>query len=83
MEPYQNRRVLIQHAISRNSFKYIIRDEGKGFEHTEIPDPTDPQNLFQLQGRGLLMISLFMDEMFWNERGNEITMIRYKKRKSS
>ena len=82
MEPYQNRRVLIQHAVSRNSFKYIIRDEGKGFEHTEIPDPTDPQNLFQLQGRGLLMISLFMDEMFWNERGNEITMIRYKKRKS-
>ncbi len=83
LEPYQNRRVVIQYDISRNSVKYIIRDEGKGFEHSEIPDPIDPQNLFQLQGRGILRIALFMDEMFWNERGNEITMIRYKKRKSS
>ncbi len=83
LEPYQNRRVVIQYNISRNSVKYIIRDEGKGFEHSEIPDPIDPQNLFQLQGRGILRIALFMDEMFWNEKGNEITMIRYKKRKSS
>ena len=83
LEPYQNRRVVVQYDISRNSVKYIIRDEGKGFEHSEIPDPIDPQNLFQLQGRGILRIALFMDEMFWNEKGNEITMIRYKKRKSS
>jgi len=83
LEPYQNRRIVIQYDISRNSLKYIIRDEGKGFEHSEIPDPIDPQNLFQLQGRGILRIALFMDEMFWNEKGNEITMIRYKKRKSS
>ena len=81
MEPYQNRRIL-QHEINRKIFKYIIRDEGKGFEHSEIPDPTDPQNLFQLQGRGLLMISLFMNEIFWNKRGNELNIILYKKIKS-
>ena len=82
IKPYQNRRIMIQYNVSRNSVKYLIRDEGKGFDHAGLPDPSDPQNLFQVRGRGLLLISLFMDEVFWNERGNEITMIHYKKRKT-
>lgn len=83
MEPFLKRKVMINYEISRNSVKYIIRDEGPGFDHSSLPDPSDPQNLFLLKGRGLLLIMNFMDEVFWNERGNEITMIRYRKRKSA
>jgi len=28
------------------------------------------------------MIMNFMDEVFWNDKGNEITMVRYRKRKT-
>jgi len=28
------------------------------------------------------MIMNFMDEVFWNDRGNEVTMVRYRKRKT-
>lgn len=83
MEPFLKRKVIIHYEISRNSVKYIIRDEGPGFDHSRLPDPTDPQNLFQMKGRGLLLIMNFMDEVFWNERGSEITMIRYRKRKTA
>lgn len=81
IDPYLMRRVHITYEISRNSVKFMIRDEGRGFDYTKIPDPKDPENLFKVSGRGILLIMNFMDEVFWNERGNEITMVRYKKRR--
>ena len=82
IEPYRDRKVSINYEISTNSAKYVVRDEGKGFPHNELLDPVDPDNLLQIEGRGLLIIMNFMDEVFWNDRGNEITMVRYRKRKS-
>ena len=82
IEPYNDRKVSINYEISSNSAKYVVRDEGKGFAHADLLDLVDPDNLLQIKGRGLVMIVNFMDEVFWNERGNEITMVRYRKRKS-
>ena len=50
--------------------------------HADLLDPVDPDNLLRIEGRGLIMIMNFMDEVFWNDRGNEITMVRYRKRKT-
>ena len=80
IDPYKNRTLILQYDISRNSAKYVVRDEGKGFAHADLLDPTDPDNLLRIEGRGLIMIMNFMDEVFWNDRGNEITMVRYRKR---
>lgn len=82
IKPYADRKVYVSYEMSHNSVKYVIRDEGKGFDHSKIPDPRDPENLFKIHGRGILLIMNFLDEVFWNERGNEITMVRYRKRKS-
>tara|TARA_Y100001970_G_scaffold266920_1_gene356220 strand:+ start:371 stop:1258 length:888 start_codon:yes stop_codon:yes gene_type:complete len=82
LEPYKDRKVMINFEINTNSAKYVVRDEGKGFAHAELLDQLDPDNLLQIEGRGLVMIKNFMDEVFWNERGNEITMVRYRKRKN-
>jgi len=82
MDPYKDRKVSINYEISSNSSKYVIRDEGKGFAHSDLLDQVDPDNLLQIEGRGLVMIMNFMDEVFWNDRGNEITMVRYRKRKT-
>jgi CheY-like chemotaxis protein/anti-sigma regulatory factor (Ser/Thr protein kinase) len=81
-EPYCDRKVVVQYEVTRNSVKYIIRDEGKGFAHQNLPDAADPENLFQNAGRGLVLIHNFMDVVLWNERGNEITFIRYRKRRA-
>ena len=82
IDPYKNRKVIILYDINRNSAKYVVRDEGKGFAHSNLFDSEDPENLPRIKGRGLVMIMNFMDEVFWNDKGNEITMVRYRKRKS-
>ena len=52
-----------------------MRDEGRGFDYHGLPDPCDPENLTKASGRGVLLIRTFMDDVSFNERGNEITMV--------
>jgi CheY-like chemotaxis protein/anti-sigma regulatory factor (Ser/Thr protein kinase) len=74
--PYCDRRVLVVARFSRKEASFVIRDEGNGFDSSKLPDPTDPANLQKCSGRGLFLIRTFMDVVRFNDRGNEITMIK-------
>lgn len=43
----------------------IVRDFGEGFEVEEVPDPTNPENLLKANGRGVLFMKTFMEEVEW------------------
>ena len=75
-EPYARRRVHLIARETRNEVTYVIRDEGQGFDHAALPDPTLPQNLERRTGRGLFLIRTFMDDVRHNDVGNEITMVK-------
>jgi anti-sigma regulatory factor (Ser/Thr protein kinase) len=62
---------------------FVIRDEGPGFEVAGRPDPTEPENLEQAGGRGILLMRTFMDEVLFNERGNEVTLVKRNTTKQS
>lgn len=75
-EPYADRRIRVFASRTDDEIHVSIRDEGCGFDPTTLPDPTDPANMERVHGRGLLLIRTFMDEVNYNEVGNEITMIK-------
>jgi anti-sigma regulatory factor (Ser/Thr protein kinase) len=64
--------------MSREQATITIRDEGPGFDPSSLPDPTDPENIGKISGRGLLLIRTFMDDVRFNETGNEITLVKKK-----
>ena len=74
--PYRERRVHVIAKLTPSEVMYVIRDEGAGFDPSQLPDPRDPENLVKPSGRGVLLIRTFMDEVTYNEKGNEITMIK-------
>ena len=74
--PYRDRRIHVDAKVSLAEAAYVVRDEGPGFDPSTLPDPTDPANLEKETGRGLLLIRTFMDEVVFNEIGNQITMIK-------
>ena len=74
--PYRDRRVHITARLTPTEATYVVRDEGRGFDTKNFPDPTDPENIVKLSGRGLLLIHSFMDKVTFNETGNEITMVK-------
>ncbi|MCA1818417.1 MAG: ATP-binding protein, partial [Acidobacteria bacterium] len=68
--------VRITADLSAQEARFTVEDEGEGFRLNDIPDPTDPANLFKTSGRGVLLIYNIMDEVMYNERGNRLTMIK-------
>lgn len=81
--PYRQRRIYVSGEISAAEATFTIRDEGPGFDWTQLPDPTDPTNLEKPSGRGLLLMRTFMDVVEFNPTGNQVTMIKHRKPKSS
>jgi CheY-like chemotaxis protein len=75
-KPYRSRRVYVTSRESPAEVVYVIRDEGPGFDPSQLPDPTDPANLERVSGRGLLLIRTFMDDVHHNPAGNQITMVK-------
>ncbi len=74
--PYQDRRIEIEVRMARGRAVFVIRDEGPGFDPSALPDPTDAANLEKATGRGILLMRAFMDHVDFNERGNEVTMVK-------
>ena len=56
---------------------FTIRDMGPGFNVSEIPAAGDPENFRDGRGRGLVLIQTFMDEVKFNQSGNELTMTKF------
>src|SRR5438874_4602833 len=61
--------------LSATEAIFTVEDEGDGFDVHEIPDPTDPDNLFKSNGRGVLLIYNIMDEVEYSDRGNKLKMV--------
>jgi CheY-like chemotaxis protein/anti-sigma regulatory factor (Ser/Thr protein kinase) len=76
-DPYQSRRVRISAKESPTQIEFRIRDEGNGFDPSGLPDPTNPENLLKLSGRGILLIRTFMDEVEFEDGGRVIIMRKH------
>jgi CheY-like chemotaxis protein len=75
-EPFRSRRIFVELRAMPTHAEFSIRDEGGGFDYRQLPDPTDPINLERPSGRGLLLMRTFMDDVVFNDRGNEVTLIK-------
>jgi anti-sigma regulatory factor (Ser/Thr protein kinase) len=74
--PYAGRKLHVSCSVSQDAVVYRIRDDGKGFDHSALPDPSDPDNLFKVHGRGIMLMRLSVDDVRFNDSGNEVLMIK-------
>lgn len=74
----EDKKVYIDIHIDVERIKIVVADEGPGFNVKAVPDPTDPANFLKPSGRGILFMSIGMDEVRFNEKGNILTLIKYK-----
>ena len=59
-----------------NTLMVTITDQGKGFDTTKLPDPTDTEHLLKLHGRGIFITRMYFSEIKYNQKGNEVTLIK-------
>ena len=61
----ETKKVKVTFSDRPEGFEITVRDFGSGFSVEEIPDPTNPENLLKTNGRGILFMRSFMDEVEW------------------
>ena len=74
MDP--NKQVTVECFINEDVVRVVIKDEGNGFDLNEVPDPTLPENLDKPSGRGVMLMKAFMDDVLYNDIGNQLTFIK-------
>ena len=61
----EEKQVEVVMTDSAEGLEMTVRDHGEGFDVAGIPDPTNPENLLKVNGRGILFMRSFMDEVGW------------------
>jgi len=60
--------------VDKKELQFTITDEGEGFDYNNLPDPTAPDNLENLSGRGIFIVKHLADQCIFNMTGNQIEL---------
>jgi len=52
-----------------------IDDEGEGFDYNNVPDPTSPENLENVNGRGIFLMEKLSDKIEFKNNGSRVELI--------
>ena len=76
--PYCDRKIVVTANLTPQQARFEVRDEGDGFdtEKIAVPNSQDIATLEAQGNRGLVLMMSFMDEVTFNEKGNQVTMTK-------
>ena len=75
IEPPYCKRLIHAHVdIAPRQAIFTVRDEGRGFDTALVPEAHDPLAVNRPNGRGLVLIKNFMEDVRFSATGNEVTM---------
>jgi len=77
----ESKQVDVSFSDASNALEITVRDHGPGFAVDEIPDPTNPENLLKANGRGILFMKSFMDEVEWGNHPDGGMVVKMLKRR--
>ena len=77
----ESKKVGVKFAEVVDGFEITVRDRGAGFAVDAIPDPTNPENLLKSNGRGILFMNSFMDEVKWENHPDGGMVVKMLKRR--
>jgi serine/threonine-protein kinase RsbW len=69
-----DKKVIINAEVDARRIIWTIKDEGPGFDYNNLPDPTAPENLENLTGRGVFIVKQLADQCIFNGSGNELEL---------
>jgi PAS domain S-box-containing protein len=58
-----------------NDIHLEIIDSGDGFDYSNLPDPTESENILKTSGRGIFMTRYAANEVFWKDNGRHVTAV--------
>ncbi|HAR19758.1 MAG TPA: ATP-binding protein [Cytophagales bacterium] len=66
--------VSISLIIGAKDLKFVIEDQGSGFDPNSLADPTLPENISKPYGRGVFLMRNLCDEIVFSDKGRVVEM---------
>jgi serine/threonine-protein kinase RsbW len=70
-----DKKVNISLFLVEKMLHIVIEDEGKGFDFKKVPDPTTPENIENISGRGVFLMKKLADKLYFNETGTQVELV--------
>ena len=72
-----DKNVSLSLVLQESSIKFIVQDEGGGFNFEKLPDPTSPDNVDKPSGRGIFLMKHLSDEVEFKDYGRVVELTFY------
>lgn len=66
--------VSIKFEWDNKELHLIVTDQGQGFDYNSVPDPTAPENVEKVSGRGVFLMEKLSDELKFTENGRKVKL---------
>jgi serine/threonine-protein kinase RsbW len=73
----RSKNVLLSLTLQDSLIKFVIKDEGLGFDYGNLPDPTAPENIEKPGGRGIFLMRNLSDEVEFKDAGRIVELSFY------
>ncbi|MFO7658467.1 MAG: ATP-binding protein [Bacteroidales bacterium] len=70
----ENKLVNILIRKDDSKLKIMVEDEGDGFDYKNIPDPTAPENIENVNGRGIFLMEKLSDNIEFSRNGATVEL---------
>jgi serine/threonine-protein kinase RsbW len=70
----ENLEVDVAVADGGDNFCFSVSDEGPGFDFSNLPDPTAPENILQENGRGIFLMRNLSEEVEFENQGKTVVI---------
>lgn len=78
-----NECVLLEIGFEDQKVYVSLKERGAGFDPSKVPDPVTDPNASYLSGRGIFLARMNVDELVYNDIGNEVSFSKTLKRANS
>ncbi|MGB1102921.1 MAG: ATP-binding protein [Crocinitomicaceae bacterium] len=70
----EDKKVKLEVVKNNDQVVFTIIDEGKGFDFTNLPDPTAPENIEKPDGRGIFLMKNLSDDVSFELNGSKVSI---------
>ncbi len=70
----EEKQVELVFTLENDKILLTVKDEGPGFDYQNIPDPTSPENIENMSGRGVFLMSKLSDKIEFEDNGSFVRM---------
>jgi serine/threonine-protein kinase RsbW len=69
-----DKHIEVTFKVKDNKIYFTVKDEGPGFDHNTLPDPTDPKNIEKPTGRGIFLMKHLADGVAFEDKGTKVIL---------